>query len=308
MVIVITGPTACGKSAVGLLLAKRVGGEIVSADSMQIYRGLNIGTAKPTPEERASIPHHLVDIRYPWEAYDAAAFASDAAEAVIAIQARGKTPIVVGGTALYLKGYLEGLFDGPGANTAVRARLRAIATAEGAGRLHEMLAEVDPETASRLHPNDEVRVTRALEVYECTGTAIAAQQTQFGRTRPGLNARVVCLSRGRADLRERINRRVDEMFVSGLVDETRSLLAAPDGLGAQAAQALGYKQILAYLNSRLSLSECIESVKRATHRFSRKQATWFRHFSDAKHAEITPQEPADAVCRALTADRCLWRL
>ena len=305
MVIVITGPTACGKSAVGLLLAERMGGEIVSADSMQIYRGMDIGTAKPTREERARAPHHLVDIRYPWEAYDAATFVRDASEAVAAVQTNGRTPIVVGGTALYLKAYLEGLFDGPGANEEIRTRLRAVAAEGGSQRLHEMLATVDPETASRLHPNDEVRITRALEVYECTGTPISAHQTQFGRPQPGLDARVVCLGREGADLRDRIDRRADEMFADGLVDEARSLLAAPDGLGAQAAQALGYKQVLAYLNGRLSLSECVEGVKRATHRFSRKQVTWFRHFSDVKHVEIGPRASADAVCRALTDDSFL---
>lgn len=302
MALVITGPTACGKSAVALMAAERLGAEIVSADSMQIYRGMDIGTAKPSADERTRIPHHLIDIRYPWETYDAAAFARDGLAAITAIEARGRAGMVVGGTALYLKALVEGMFDGPPADKRIRSRLKAIAAAEGPGKLHSILAEVDPGTAAKLHPNDQVRVIRALEVHERMGYPISTRQTQFGRPRPGLKVRLVCLSREQADLHDRIERRVDDMFGRGLVEETRSLLALRPGLGEQASQALGYKQVLAHLCGRMSLGQCIENVKQATRQFARKQQNWFRHFSNVQHVFVGQHEPVESVCeRVLVA-------
>lgn len=301
MIVVITGPTACGKSRVALMAAERSGAEIVSADSMQIYRGMDIGTAKPSADEQAKAPHHLIDIRYPWERYDAAAFARDATRAIAAIEARGKTAMVVGGTALYLKALLEGMFDGPSGDERVRARLRAIVAAEGPAKLHSMLAEVDPVAAKKLHPNDQVRVIRALEVHERTGEPISKRQNQFGRARPGMAVRLVCLSREQADLQDRIERRVEDMFERGLVAETRSLLAFPAGLGKQASQALGYKQVLGYLSGRLRFGECIDNVKQATRQFARKQQNWFRHFSNVRDIPMGRDERVDSVCERLLA-------
>ena len=232
--IVIMGPTACGKSAAGLFVAEAVSGEIVSADSMQIYKGMDTGTATPTKAERARVPHHLIDIRYPWESYDAATFARDATAAARAIEHRGRVAVVVGGTALYLKALLEGLFDGPPADARVRRRLRAAAAADGSAALHHMLAEVDPESAAKLHPNDLLRIVRALEVYECTGRPLSSYQTQFGRPREDLSAQALCLCRDRGDLDARIDRRVDHMFAEGLVQEVRALAEHPAGLGPTA--------------------------------------------------------------------------
>ncbi len=299
--IVITGPTASGKTSAGIMVAEALGGEIVSADSMQIYRGLDIGTASPTPEERARVAHHLIDIRYPWESYDAAAFVRDAQLAARDIERRGKVAVVVGGTALYLKALLEGLFDGPPANAEVRDRLRAIAAREGSARLHEMLSEVDPDASARLHPNDEVRLVRALEVFECTGRPISEQQRQFGQRRDGLDAAVVCLARSRGDLDERIDSRVDAMFASGLVAETRRAVAHPAGLGRTPGQALGYKQVINHLAGRCGFVDCVRSVKQATRRFARKQMNWFRHFSGMETLDIGHREPAEAICDRLLA-------
>jgi len=243
------------------------------------------------------VPHHLIDVRYAWESYDAATFARDALAAVAAIEARERVALVVGGSALYLKALLEGLLDGPAADPEIRSRLKAVAAAGGPEILHARLAEVDPLSAARLHPNDQVRIVRALEVFEQTGRPISSQQTQFGRRRPGLNARVICLRRGRADLDERIDGRVEEMFARGLVAETRSLALHPAGLGPQAGVALGYKQILDHLRGTTTRRECVASVKRATRRFARKQMTWFRCFAGVSTVLIAPHEPVESACR-----------
>jgi len=299
--IVITGPTASGKTSVGIAAAEALGGEIVSADSMQIYRGLDIGTASPTPEDRARVAHHLIDIRYPWESYDAAAFVRDAQLAAQDIERRGKVAVIVGGTALYLKALLEGLFDGPPANAEVRERLHAVAARDGSAELHKMLSEVDPDAAARLHPNDELRIVRALEVFECTGQPISEQQRQFGRRRDGLDATFVCLARGLDDLDRRIDSRVDVMFEQGLVDETRRAVAHPSGLGRTPRQALGYRQVIDHLAGCAALVECVQSVKQATRRFARKQVNWFRHFAGMKTLDIGPREPSEAICGRLLA-------
>ncbi len=295
--IVITGPTASGKSAVALRVAERLRGEIVSADSMQIYKGLDIGTASPSAAERRRIPHHLVDIRYPWESYDAAQFARDARAAARAIEARGAAPLVVGGTALYLKALLEGLFDGPPANAEIRRRLREIAEREGSAALHERLKQVDPDAAARLHPNDRVRLVRALEVFEQTGRPISSLQTQFGAARPGAAAVVVCLTRSLDDLDRRIDARVEAMFAQGLVEETRRALAHPKGLGPSARRALGYQQVLELLAGRCRFRACVQAVKQATRRFARKQLNWFRHFPQAQIAALAAEESPDSAAR-----------
>ena len=215
--IVITGPTACGKSAVGLFLADAVGGEILSADSMQIYKGLDIGTASPTREERARVPHHLVDIRYPWETYDAATFVRDALQAMHGIERRGRIAIVVGGTALYLKALLEGLFDGPSGDRELREALKVRMREEGPAAVHAELARVDPVAAGRIHPNDAKRIIRALEVHRTTGVPISELQSQWAGGEMRYDCTFIGLRRGRADLHGRINRRARRMVAAGLV-------------------------------------------------------------------------------------------
>ncbi|MBM4041132.1 MAG: tRNA (adenosine(37)-N6)-dimethylallyltransferase MiaA [Planctomycetes bacterium] len=275
----LVGPTASGKTAVGIEVALRIGAEVLSLDSMSLYRGMDIGTAKPTPAERARVPHHLVDIAEPHEAFSAGRYLEAAEAAIGDIVGRGKRPLFVGGTALYLKALTEGLFHGPSADWALRNRLIAEAEERGVPALHERLSAVDPAAAARIHPNDLRRIVRALEVHEATGRPISEQQTQWGKeAQPGRLCHIVGIRRERAELHERINRRVDTMFAAGLVDEVRRLLADPRGISHAAGQFVGYREVIAHLRGELSLEEAIEKVKAHTRQFAKRQMTWFRSF------------------------------
>ncbi len=283
--LALTGPTASGKTALSLAVARELGCEIISLDSMQIYRGMNIGTAKATEEERNAAPHHMLDIVQPTEAYSTEDYRADALKCAREILSRGKTPLFVGGTGLYLDTLIRGTNPlSPPADEEVRARLMREAGSEGgAHRLWLRLSEVDPESAEKTHENNVRRVVRALEIYELTGKS----KTHFDRLSKS-DARDITLGHVTLDfhnrelLYARVNERVDIMIADGLVNEVRALYAA--GLlneDTTAAQAIGYKEIVAHLRGEISLSEAVELIKLSSRRYAKRQLTWFRHHEDA---------------------------
>jgi tRNA dimethylallyltransferase len=278
----LSGPTASGKTAVGIELARRLNAEIISLDSMAVYRGMDIGTAKPSLAERTAVPHHLLDVVNPDEEYSLARYVSDAKQAAEALRARGKTPLFVGGTPLYLKSLLRGIFSGPPADWPFRHRLLAVAASEGLVSLHARLAEVDPVSAARLHPSDTRRVIRALEVWEKTGQSITALQQQFAHARAATECRVFVLDWPRDDLAARIDRRVEAMFSQGLVGEVRGLLEQYPALSHTATQAVGYREVLDHLRGLRNLMETIDLVKLRTRQFAKRQGTWFRSLSECR--------------------------
>jgi tRNA dimethylallyltransferase len=279
-VFVLTGATACGKSAVGLMLAQRMDAEIISLDSMKVYRRMDIGTAKPGPEDRARVRHHLINIREPWEGYTVHEFVNDAEAAARDAIARGKRVIFEGGTPLYLKAFLDGLFEGPEPDPAVRARLEEEALVSGLAHLHGRLAAVDPEAGERIHPNDRRRIVRALEVYEQTGVPISEHQKQFGRRRRHIKAKLAALHRPKEIMGERIRRRVDAMIEAGWVDEARALVDSGRPLSKQASGALGYEELWAHIRGELTLEDAAQKICAQTWRFMRRQLTWLRSFGD----------------------------
>ena len=274
----IVGPTASGKTALSVALAKELDGEIVSADSMQLYRGMDIGTAKATREERQGIPHHMLDILDPGESYSAAQYAEDARKCVEDILARGKVPIVAGGTGLYLNALLGRIrFEEEERDPAYRQALEAEAEAEGGAGLLARLREVDPESAAKLHENDHKRIIRALESFHATGEPLSVINAR-GREQP-LNYRPCIIGiapEKREVLYSRIDRRVNEMIRGGLIEEARALFARPV-LSSTARQAIGYKELLPYLEDGAPLEPCVELLKQNTRRYAKRQLTWFRN-------------------------------
>ncbi|MFH1921484.1 MAG: tRNA (adenosine(37)-N6)-dimethylallyltransferase MiaA [Planctomycetota bacterium] len=294
----LTGPTAGGKTGVGVELAGRIGAEIVSMDSMALYRGMDIGTAKPTAAERRAVRHHLVDVVEPHQEFSLAQYVEDAARSVAEIKGRGREALFVGGTPLYLKGLLRGIFQGPPADWDFRRRLEDEARREGPDYLHRRLAEVDPVAAKRLHPNDTRRLVRALEVHEKTGQPISRLQEQFESGRSAEACRVFVLDWPTAQLNGRINRRVDAMFAVGLVEEVRGLLEGPHPPGKTAAQALGYREVIEHLEGERGLSETIDLVKTHTRQFAKRQRTWFRSLSECRFMPVEdPIDPAEVARR-----------
>ncbi|MBO0696843.1 MAG: tRNA (adenosine(37)-N6)-dimethylallyltransferase MiaA [Zavarzinella sp.] len=288
--LILTGPTASGKSALALELAPRLNAEVVSADSMTLYRGMDIGTAKPSRDDQVRVRHHLIDVLDPWESANVAWWLGQAAERVRDIEARGKTALIVGGTPFYLKALLCGVFPSPPSDPELRRRLEAEAAALGGHALHTRLSGVDPVSARRLHPNDVRRVVRALEVWHLTGRPLSDWQQQGWwdedgpRFRPGS---CLAIDVPRAELYARIDRRVEQMFAAGWVDEARSLRQLPRPLSREASQALGYREIGEHLDGRRSLSETVALVQLRTRQFAKRQLTWFRglpgcEFCDSK--------------------------
>jgi len=278
--LILTGPTASGKSRLGVELAVRLGAEIISMDSMALYKGLDVGTAKPGAGERDRVPHHLIDVLEPWESASVAWWLEQAADCCRDIEARGKRALFVGGTPLYLKALLHGLFDGPPADEAVRQRLNLEAEAGGKEALHQRLRTVDPASAARLHPNDVRRVLRALEVWELTGQPISAWQQQW-TPRPALPEadlpnRCLCLEVPRPVLYARIDARVEAMVEAGLVEEVRALARLARPLSREARQALGYKEMFDHLEGRASLEETVRRIQTRSRQFAKRQLTWFR--------------------------------
>jgi len=285
--LVITGPTSVGKSAVAVAVAKTTGGEIISADSVQVYRGLNIGAAKPTVAERETIPHHLIDLVDTNENYTVAQFQQQATKQITALHKQGKLPILVGGTGLYLRAVVKGYAFGENAeDELLRLRLRQEAKNLGAEALHNKLSAVDPLTAAKLHPNDLRRVIRALEFYEKNRQTIS-KQLEATPLENVYDTLLFCLTLPRELLYRRIETRVDEMLAAGLVDEVRDLLAGGVSPEAKAMQSLGYKQIVAYLLGEISLTTAIAEIKRDTRRFAKRQLTWFRREKELIWLDLT---------------------
>jgi len=297
---VLTGPTACGKSAVALLLAEKRGAEIVSADSMKVYRGMPVLTAGPSREERARVPHHLIEIREPDEPCSAGEFARLALEAIGDIAARGARALVEGGSVLYLRALVEGLVEAPPRDEALRARLAARAEREGTEALHAELVKVDPAAAARIHPNDLRRITRALEVHALSGRPISHGQNWGASVRGGYDFRVVALARAREDLYARIERRVDAMFETGLASEV-ARLAESDAISKEAAGALGYAQVKGYLDGAYDLAEARRQLVRDTRAFARRQERWLRRLPYVRRVEARAEEPPESIAARVEA-------
>lgn len=281
-ILVIAGPTASGKSDLAISLAEQLDGEIVCADSLTIYRGLNIGSAKPTAEQQRRIAHHLLDIREPSQPFTAADFRHEASQAISDILQRGKRVIVAGGTGLYLRVLLHGLTDAPGEDSELRRQLKQRAEREGGAALLEELRRIDPETAARCHPNNLVRILRALEVWYATGSPLSSFHDRHGFSDAPYDALLLCLNLVRDELYRRIDRRVELMLDTGLVDEVRGLLQAGIPADIKPLQAIGYKEVLAHLRGDTTLEEMSEQIKRNTRHLAKRQLTWFRREAEAQ--------------------------
>jgi len=297
----IIGCTACGKGAVGRMLARRLGGQIVSVDSMKIYRRMDIGTAKPSAAVRAEIPHWCVDVVEPSESYSVAQFVRCADDVIASIRAAGAIPFAVGGTSLYIKLLSQGLFEGPSADPEICEQLRRRAQAEGLAALHAELACVDPLAASRIHPNDARRIVRALEVHLATGKPISSLQSQWDEESARYDCVFIGLRRDKADLNRRINARVKIMVDAGLRDEVASLLAEPAGLSDQAAQAVGYAEVIEHLHDEIDFEKAVELVKINTRRLAKKQRTWHRRFPGVNWFDLAPDEPPERTVERILA-------
>lgn len=298
--VAIVGPTASGKSALALRLAREHEGEIVSCDSLQVFRGLDIGSAKATPEERAAVPHHLLDVAAVDEAFSAADYARLARAAIAEIAARGRLPIVAGGSGLYLRALLQGLFEGPSRDDALRQRLEGLAERHSDARLHRLLARVDPVAAARTGPGDRVRIVRALEVYWLTGRPISAHQGKGSRPLEGYRTLVVGLSPDRALLREAVVARTRDMLERGLLAEVEAVLTRAGGAVPRPLGAIGYRQAVRVLRGELSVLDAERSIVTDTMRFARRQMTWFRHQAQVEWFEA-PDAAHAAVVRWLGA-------
>lgn len=288
-VLAILGPTASGKSELGLELAERLGGEIVCCDSMQVYRGLDIGTGKPTSFEQARVPHHLLDVAEPDEAFHAGAWARLAKQALRAIAARGRLPVIVGGTGLYFRALTQGLFEAPPPSPEIRARHKAEAETNGVAALHARLVQVDPAAAAKISATDLVRTSRALEVWEQTGVPITVHW-QRAKLATSLRCFRVIYDRPLPVLRGLIDRRVDAMMAAGFLDEVERLRHAGHA-GARALAGLGYKELGQHLNGAWDLPTAVAETKKNTAAYARRQRTWFR----AEVAEVRLSEPTTAA-------------
>lgn len=300
-VITVVGPTAAGKSDLGVALAERLGGEVVNADSMQLYRGMDIGTAKLSPTERRGVPHHLLDIWDVTRAANVAEYQQLARAAIDQILARGRIPVLVGGSGLYVRAAVDAL-DFPGTDPAVRARLEAELGQRGSGPLYARLAAVDPQAAAAILPNNGRRIVRALEVVEITGRPFTAHLPSPQDERSVYRTLQIGLTVERPELDARIAARVDRMWHQGLVDEVRRLETAGLRHGRTAPRALGYRQVLAALAAECTEEEARAETVRATRRFARRQETWFRrdtrvHWLDAEAAAGGPESLVDRACR-----------
>ena len=310
--VALMGPTASGKSAYAIELAQRLDGEIVSVDSALVYRGLDIGAAKPTREEQAQAPHHLIDLREPWQPYSAAEFAVDAKRVIDGIVAKGRLPILAGGTGLYFRALLDGLAEMPDADEAMRAAIAAEADERGWAALHAELAQVDPAAAARIHATDAQRIQRALEVYRLSGKPISAWQREARGERLRLKVLKLALSPPqRATLHERIERRFDAMLDAGFLDEVRALRALP-GLAAHprpldlpALRAVGYRQAWEHLDGASRAAEFRGRAIAATRQLAKRQFTWLRGELDARWFDpVTQRSQLDAAVAGFLGIAC----
>jgi len=272
----IVGPTGAGKSALAMAVAERSNCEIVNADSRQFYRGMDLGTAKPSAEDLARVPHHLIDVRNPDESLDVAEFGQLARTAIEDIAARGRNPLVVGGSGLYLRVVRGGIFRGPAASPEIRDRLAKIAAEQGVPKLHHKLREIDPEAANRIGVNDLYRIVRALEVFELTGETISTHQLRHQFADNGYDTLTVGVEVDRKKLYDAIDTRFDAMVAAGLVEEVRALVTAGYSPGKPPLSTIGYKQIAAYLRGEIALDDAIAQAKQESRRLAKRQLTWFR--------------------------------
>ena len=281
-VVAVGGPTASGKTALSVALARALDGEIINADSMQIYKNLDVGTAKPSAEERQGIPHYLLDFLSPETPYSVADFTAAADPLIRDITARGKLPLVVGGTGLYITSLLSGMAFAPEkTDPAIRARLQARADTEGGAALYAELQRIDPDYAAQVHPNNLPRVIRALELFEATGRRMSDQRREARPAEAPYHALCLCLTcRDRAVLYSRIDRRVDEMVENGVLDEARQVYDHRDAYRT-AAQAIGYKEFFPYFEGTADLESCLAHLKQASRNYAKRQLTWFRRQTDA---------------------------
>jgi len=279
--IILTGPTAVGKTSLSIELAKRIGGEIISADSMQVYKGMDIGSAKIMPEEMCGVPHHLIDILEPWEEFNVVVFQQKCKECMEGIYERGHIPILTGGTGFYIQAVLRDIdFTENEENTVYRTQLEELAEEKGAEYLHQMLLEVDPEAAEAIHANNIKRTIRALEYFKLTGQKISDHNEKESQKENAYNACYFVLNDARSLLYERIEQRVDEMVKSGLVEEVKGLMEKGCTRDMVAMQGLGYKEILDHLAGNITLDEAIYIIKRDTRHFAKRQITWFKREKD----------------------------
>lgn len=291
--ILILGVTASGKGQLAFDLAKSLNAEIISIDSMKVYRRMNIGTAKPPKQAQEQIKHYLIDIVEPSDSFSVGAFLEHASQAIEKIKARNKRVVAVGGSALYIKALLYGLFNGPPANDKLRAELRARAYTKGLTELHRELMFIDPVAAKHIDPNDAKRIIRALEVHKTTGKPISSFQKQWDVRNMFHEWVVIGLRREKTEENKRINTRVKKMMTTGLVNEVKSLLAEDKPLSKQARYAIGYAEIIEYLTGRMTLNEAIEQIKRNTRRLAKSQRTWFKTFRNVHWLDIAPDEQAE---------------
>lgn len=275
-IIIIAGPTASGKTAISIELAERIGGEIVSADSIQIYRYMDVGSAKPSPEEQRRVPHHLIDIRDPDQDFSAGDYVRYARESIRRVRKKGRVPLVVGGTGLYIRLLLGGIADIPPAQPAIRERLKAEETEKGKGTLFRKLAEVDPETAAITPQENLARIIRSLEVFESTGKRISEIQREHAFRDRCYRSLFLCLDPGRQVLYERIENRVDNMIKGGLLEEVAALYERGYGRELKSMQSLGYRHAGMILAGKMDLREAVDLMKRDTRRYAKRQFTWFR--------------------------------
>lgn len=297
----LTGITATGKSRIALALAERLGAEIISLDSMAIYRGMDVGTAKPTPDQQAAVPHHLIDIVDPDEDYSVAQYV-DAAHAKIAeIRGRGKDALFVGGTPLYLKALLRGLFEGPPANWELRQEIEREVAEVGNEALHARLEQIDPVAASAIHFRDTRRLIRAIEVFRATGQPISHQQMEFDDGRRAEECRVFVLRRPKEEQNARINERVEEMVERGLIEEVERLTADGRQLGRTASQAVGYREVIEFLAGVRDRASMLDRIKTRTRQFAKRQGVWFRSLSECRFVDIAGEVDAKQLAEQIVA-------
>ena len=293
--ILILGVTGSGKGRLAFDLAESMGAEIISVDSMKVYRRMDIGTAKPPNAARERIKYHLINVIEPSDSFSVGLFWEMAYTAIEQIERRNKPVIAVGGTALYIKALLYGLFEGPGTDEQIRTQLRRQAKEEGLEHLYQELEKIDSAAAERIHPNDRKRIIRALEVYEITGRPISSLQQQFGVEKPLHNWTIIGLRRKKTVESKRINARVKKMIDAGLADEVKSLLAEDKPLSRQASCAIGYAEIIDYLNGRINLEDATELIKKNTRRLAKNQRTWFKTFKNVDWLDIEAEEPPEKI-------------
>lgn len=301
-ILFIVGPTGIGKSAVGIALAKKIDGEIVSADSMQMYQGMNIGTAKVTPEEQQGVVHHLLDIVDVATPMDVAMYRKEAMAVIDSVLNRGKIPIVVGGSGLYVRSLTDGLFEGPTCNPDLRRKLNALADEKGNQVLVETLEKMDPEIVKKISLNDRRRLIRAIEVFEAEKKPFSELKNSWShetKQMEGTPFQLFGLNRDRASLYQKINERVDEMFEQGLVAETEALLKQGLQKNRVALQAIGYKEVVAYLEGKIDLEACQEWIKKGSRQFAKRQLTWFGRDPRVNWIDLSGQESVEEIAEIL---------